>query len=264
MLFATTRSAAADERLSSRDRRRPGDAEERRILTVVVMRLLQLEDGSFIFQSGIEPVRPVSTTHAVGEILRDADALTSEWNAMEAAIGSVAQPYCLEPWAETDGDIVLSPDEWQVLATIGDGRSAAEVADAAALPEFDVARCFVALVERKLIVPGEATADAEPSERDVVPAQDAVERLGTRKTETVDTGEPQHVETMPPPIMRGRGAPPRPASGDGVVLDLTAQAEQVPAGSITPTEEEEEPASELARRWRNLRRGVRDEESPSE
>jgi hypothetical protein len=254
MLFATTRRAAEANRATDRDRRRPSDADEREILASVVMRLLQLTDGSFIFQSDAAPVHPVTGSHSVMEIQEEAERRLVEWQALEAAVGSMSQPYALEVSTDSATDVVLTPEEWQVVATVGGGSSVHDVAVAAALPEVEVARCFQRLIERKLLVSAPA---------DDIPARDGIDSSVDHEHAVVET-DGGWTRDVAPPIMRGRGdgyqqEPPR---SDGVVLDLTTEEERVAAGPAPGDSEvpEDEPVSELARRWRDLRRGVRSDD----
>ena len=257
VIFATTRSGPPQERDDTPDRRRPTEADEARILTSVVMRLLRLHDGAFVFQSGVEPMHPTIGNLAVETVIEQAEELISVWDGIEDAIGSLHQPYALRPGHDTD-QITLTPRQWNVLAGLGAGTSAADVASDAALAEFDVASTMAELIDRKLIMPverppvGPAAADAE-SDPTPEPAEITVTAVVDR-AEAV--GEPTLAERYEY-YVNSRGSELRepPPEVSGIVLDLTDNSVDRVHSPASTKESEPEPASELARRWRDLQRG---------
>ena len=271
VIFATTRSGPSPVHEPGADRRRPNDADVDRILTSVAMRLLRLEDGTFVFQSGVEPMHPATGDLEVAELIERAEQLIGQWLEIEKAIGSMVQPFALRLSNDTE-NITLTPMQWNVLAAIGTASTAAEVASRAAMPEFDVASTMADLIEAKLIT---AVQRDEPIEVPAPPAPTEDIEPPTREPEALPKPVPerQHVAIAEPGAeiaaeptlaeryeyyVNSRGAELRepPPEAGGIVLDLTDGAERALAPASGEPDVESEPASELARRWRDLRRGL--------
>ena len=163
----------------------------------------------------------VEETFDAEDVLGDLGTLLEAWDAIDESLGSTRQPYAMTRDVDNDETIELKGREWNVLTALESGRSAIELADRLRQPELETAQMLVRLKEDGLV---EATEDRAP--------------------EPARTGGGRLIE------------PDR----DDLVVDLTGRS--VP-GSVTfeigdeeadaEMEEEEEPASGLAARWRTLR-----------
>ncbi len=267
VIFATTRAGPGKPE-DAADRRHPADANEANIVTSVLMRLLRLEEGTFVFQSGVEPMHPTTGDLTVKEVLDSAEKLLSTWSEIEDSISSIHQTFAIRPTSDP-GEVVVSAEQWKILAAMGSGRSAAEIASVAALPEFDVASAMADLADRKLITPVELEPeDAEPDAEELVSEGEgpAPETSGSPEPSEIEALELAHVVGEPSLAERyeyyvnSRGAELRepPAEEPAVLLDLTDGAMELLEATAVHDEPPAEPSSELARRWRDLQRGTLD------
>jgi len=134
--------------------------------TEVVFELLRFEDGDFIFETdeaSAEPGAPVS----VEDALSGAEALLSEWTAIEAVVPSTAAFVSLRK--EIDGDeVTLDADRWRQVVAVGGGRTVAGLGEHLGLSDMAVSRMVKELIETGVVDLGDApevVAAVEPSPR---------------------------------------------------------------------------------------------------
>ena len=250
LTYATTRSGPARLNPGQPDRRSPSDGSdaEQASIVAVVARLLRLVDGSFVFQRGIEPVHPTTVQLDVADVIQLADTRNAEWHEILAMIGSVDARFTLRHTVDGD-DVVLSPRQWNVLTSLTPGHSVAEAAALTGHSDLEVARATAELAERKLVTPV-AIEEPVPEPAATPPAEDATTDVLTMPGTDVPLSERYEY------YVNSKGSELREPSLEelGIVLDLTADAEE-PAEVVAAPASEPAPTSELARRWRSLRRG---------
>lgn len=128
--------------------------------TEVVFELLRFEDGDFVFDSddaSAEPHAPVS----VEDALSGAEALLTEWSAIEAVVPSTASFVSLR--TEIDGDeITLPAERWSQVVAIGSGRTVARLGQHLELTDMAVSRLVKELIELGVVDLGDAPEVEEP------------------------------------------------------------------------------------------------------
>lgn len=232
-------------------------------ITEVLVRLGRETSGSFVFQNGVTPEEAVKEPFTVDELLAGAEAELKEWHRIEAIIGTTSQPMRSVGIVDEERTITLSGIEWNTLGVLSANPSTTrEVAERLQIFEIVAGRIIARLVEEGLVevsldpkaAPPKAEEPEDAVEQDPVPAaeaeieveDDASEELSERETREVLSAlsrrdEPEHDG------FEGLGDEPEPAEQ---AVNVDADPED---------DEEQPPASELARRWRNLRAGTADE-----
>ncbi len=138
--------------------------------------LLRWQEGSFRFHTGTEPLNPVEPQE-VAPLIEEAEERLSQWPEISAVVPSLSSRLDLQ--ASVHEDVILSPDQWGLIALIGSGRSVEEVLDGRGLGEFDGCKAVKELVDAGLVqvdhveVSDEAEVlTPEPADDGSVPAQD--------------------------------------------------------------------------------------------
>ena len=128
----------------------------------VVFELLRFEEGSFSFE--IDELSPNGEQpEDVEVLLRDANALLSEWKELEQVVPSLDHQVTLVGSLK-DGEVTITADHWPTVVAIGEGRSVRALATHLHLGELGVTRAV-----RDLVDLGIVTID-EPREQAVPPA----------------------------------------------------------------------------------------------
>jgi hypothetical protein len=130
--------------------------------------LLRLTDGSFKFNTGTPPLNTIEPEE-VAPLLEQAEARLDEWPEIAAVVPSLSSRLRLQESVE--GDVSLTPDQWRLIASIGDGRSVGDVLTATDLAEFDGTKAMKELVDLHLVwvEPLELNASVEVSPADHTP-----------------------------------------------------------------------------------------------
>ena len=234
-------------------------------ITEVLVRLGRETSGSFVFQNGVTPQEAVKEPFAVDEILDGAEAELKEWHRIETIIGTTSQPLTIVLPVDEERSITLSGIEWNTLGILASTASTREVAERQQIFEIVAGRIIARLVEEGLVeiamdpkaagstdhataeTPGE---ESEPGEEAASPVDDdtAAQALSERETREVLSALSRRDETPSGDGFEGLGDDdPTDASDD--------DQDEAP---IESNEDDEPPASELARRWRNLRAAAAD------
>jgi len=267
--YATTRAgddfADADqpERRSSADRRRVelGGIKDRSPdqfhdhlksqIVEVLVRLGREASGSFVFQNGVTPTEPVREPFLVDDLLTDAEAELKEWTRIEEIIGSTATPMTMVETMPADATITIDGMAWNALAVMASSATARRIADQLGQFEIVAARALARLVEQGLVTkaldvppaedPGDETELSEQETKAVLSALTAnpVE-VRTQVEEPVHlVSETELADNAPEDDGWGGLDGPEDEPGDDLDDDIFSG--------------DQPPASELARRWRNLR-----------
>jgi hypothetical protein len=113
--------------------------------------LLRLREGNFKFHTGTQPVNPM-TPQDVAPVLDEAENRLVQWPSIASAIPSL---YCdLSLSDSVDGTIMLRPDQWELIVSIGGGHKALEVLGMRGLGEFDGCRALKELIDLRLVQVG--------------------------------------------------------------------------------------------------------------
>jgi Domain of unknown function (DUF4388) len=110
--------------------------------------LLRLKDGNFRFHSGTEPHNPVEPQE-VAPLMEEAEERLGQWPRISAVVPSLASRLSLE--VLVNAAVSLSPEQWALVASIGGGRTVAEVLGGRGLGEFDGCKAVKELVELGLV-----------------------------------------------------------------------------------------------------------------
>jgi Domain of unknown function (DUF4388) len=111
--------------------------------------LLRLQEGNFYFRAeSTEPSRPVPEQD-VAPLLEEAEARLAEWPAISAVVPSLAAQLSLS--ASVGVPVSLQPAQWQLVASIGGGRSAGLVLEDLELGEFQGCKELAELIDLGLV-----------------------------------------------------------------------------------------------------------------
>ena len=205
----------------STGRRSEGPAE-------VVMEMLRFDDGSFSFDECDEGAP--GDGHPVADVLRDAEALATEWQAVEAVVPSLAAWLTLRPAIDAD-EVIVSGDHWRALAAIAGGATVEQLADRCELSDLAASRTAKELTEAAMIEVGlpMSSDDAAPA-GDAPVAMDIVDH----PTAGVDEGGPVATDWAGPAddlvLLHGDDTPVVLDDGDGRMLPEPLLDEGEPTG----------------------------------
>jgi hypothetical protein len=201
----------------------------------ILVDLARIPNASFAFESGVVSVGGPDTHHDPADVLPLLAERLAAWAEVEESIGSAYEPFVIVAGADPDAALEVSGAHWNLLASLGDGSSAAGLAKRLGLGEYETAMDLAHFAELGLIAPM-----AKVSQHRQPPPQGD----GTALVE--------------PRLIGTGGAPVREpdTTSTSVVLDLTGpRVDESLAGTDDGAEApvEAAPASELAARWRDLR-----------
>lgn len=115
----------------------------------VVFDLLRFVEGAFEFDSGVEPPEGAGAARPVDDVLVVAEARLEEWREIEARVPSLDVRVRLVH--EVDGEVTVSPPQWQVLARVGAGTTGHRIATQLELGELEVCRQLRDLIDDRLV-----------------------------------------------------------------------------------------------------------------
>lgn len=123
----------------------------------VAFELLRFAEASFLFESGTETAQ-AGEPHEVDAVLAEAEVRLAEWREIEAVVPS------LDVWVrmvdELDAGRTVTPQQWRVLAQVGNGAIGHVLADRLEQGEYDVCRELRDLVVDGMVVVDETAASA--------------------------------------------------------------------------------------------------------
>ena len=121
--------------------------------------LLRLTEGSFKFQTNTEPLNSVEPLD-VTPLMEQAEERLAEWPGIAEVVPSLSSELVLQE--SINDDIVLSPEQWRLIASIGSGRRVADLIEAGDLGEFDGCKAIKRLVETGLVHVVSSEVEPEP------------------------------------------------------------------------------------------------------
>ncbi len=198
-------------------------------LTEDMLGLARIPDATFAFEAGVVSVGGPETHHEIGPVVTELAERLEAWSKVEARIGSALEPYIIVAGADEGQTLELTGSDWNLLAALGDGSSAAGLARRTDHDEFDIAIALGRFLDAGLIAPMPDLAPGQES----IPAGSGGGMLAEPRIQPPESAEPT----------------------SEVILDLTVERVYTDPGADDEAEisAREEPASELAARWRDLR-----------
>jgi hypothetical protein len=142
--------------------------------------LLRLDEGHFKFYTGTSPLHAVEPQD-VAPALEEAEGRLVQWEGIAAAVPSLYSQLSLQGSAE--GPVTLSVDQWQLVATIGGGRSVADVLATRGFGEFDGCKAVKELVDLRLV---------HVDSSDVPPAPQLLTPIAERAPEQISEPGSEH------------------------------------------------------------------------
>ncbi len=142
--------------------------------------LLRLDEGHFKFYTGTSPLHAVEPQE-VAPALEEAEGRLVQWAGIVAAVPSMYSQLSLEGSAE--GPVTLSADQWQLVATIGGGKSVADVLATRGFGEFDGCKAVKELVDLRLV---------HVDSSDVPPAPQLLTPMAERSPEQISENGSEH------------------------------------------------------------------------
>jgi hypothetical protein len=195
--------------------------------------LVRLREGSFKFHTGTQPTNATDPLD-VAPLLEEAENRLAEWPGIAAVVPSL---YCeLKLQGTVDGTVMLRPDQWQLVVTIGDGRPVSEVLSARGLGEYEGCKAVKELVDIHLVQVSEGEA----------PASEPEASLGVPAVPTADLSEASATSGAPLQWHREEPQGPEEADDEAEVADLSEVWEEppveAPVAEVEAEAEPEEPA----------------------
>jgi len=131
------------------------DVGGNRTVVDALFALLRLREGTFRFHTGTQPYNPMEPAE-VAPLLEEAESRLMQWPAIAAVVPSLHCELSLQE--SVDGTVMLRPDQWRLVVTIGGGHTVAEVLGLRGLGEFDGTKALKELVDLRLVgvKPGES------------------------------------------------------------------------------------------------------------
>lgn len=142
--------------------------------------LLRLDEGHFKFYTGTSPVHAVEPQD-VAPVLDEAETRLVQWAGIVAAVPSMYSQLSLQ--ASAEGTVTLTADQWKLVATIGGGKSAADVLKTQGFGEFEGCKAVKELVDLRLV---------HVDSSDVPPAQQLLNPAAERSPEAVSEHTFEH------------------------------------------------------------------------
>jgi hypothetical protein len=139
--------------------------------------LLRLGEGHFKFHTGTRPHNAVEPQD-VAPVLEEAENRLVQWPSIVAAVPSTYSH--LNLLESVEGSVMLRPDQWQLVVTVGGGKSVASVLDERGLGEFDGCKAVKELVDLRLVHVD--SSDAPPAPALLTPAADRVLEVTPEET----------------------------------------------------------------------------------
>jgi hypothetical protein len=124
------------------------DVGNHRSVVDAVFALLRLKEGGFKFYTGTAALNPMEPEDVV-PVLEEAENRLNQWPAIAAAIPSLLSELRLADSVE--GTVMLRPDQWQLVTTIGGGRTVGDVLETRALGEFEGCKALKELIDLSLV-----------------------------------------------------------------------------------------------------------------
>lgn len=202
----------------------------------VLFELLRFGEGAFDFE--LDELSPHGEQpEDVEVLLRDANALLSEWKDLEKVVPSLDHQVTLVEALQGD-DVTINAEHWPTIVAVGTGRSVGELAAALSLGELGVTRKVRDLIELGVVTLDQPSSEAVARSLEAVPPPDPTTRTaGPRvpargaRSSLRRTGEAPRVEAprveaprVEAPATGGRRGGPFAGHGSGEVLGTPSAA----------------------------------------
>ncbi|NOY55085.1 MAG: DUF4388 domain-containing protein [Actinobacteria bacterium] len=220
-------------------------------VTDVLVRLLAVTEGSFSFDVGVMTKHQTAYRIDVEAALEAATARSIEWEEIHKVLPRVDVSFRMAP--AIDDEVTIDPNRWAILAALPAAGTPRELALALKIFEFDAARRLAELVTAGLIVAEERRSEPAAVSHGVPeqPPEPVSEERELTSEERELTSEERELTSE------------EAAEVLGSFIGLGDRSEEEPAGQEEGPEERaagagaEEEESDLARRWRRLRKDHR-------
>jgi len=113
-----------------------------------IFELLRLQDGTFSFESDIEPPKRAEP-QTIDAVLADAQIRLSEWQEVAKVVPHLDAIVDMADDAPDD-EVSVTRDHWHLLRSVAGGRSVHDVMDKLGLSEFDTCKQVKELVDARL------------------------------------------------------------------------------------------------------------------
>jgi hypothetical protein len=192
----------------------------------VLFELLRFDEGAFDFE--LDELSPNGEQpEDVEVLLRDANALLSEWKDLEKVVPSLDHQVTLVG-ALPGADVTINAEHWPTIVAVGTGRSVGELASVLTLGELGVTRKVRDLIELGVVSLDEPSPEAVARGLDVAPPPDPTTRTAgprvparSARSSLRRTGEAPRVEA---PVTGGRRGGPFAGLGSGDSLGTPSAA----------------------------------------
>lgn len=196
----------------------------------VLFELLRFEAGAFDFE--LDELSPHGEQpEDVEVLLRDANALLSEWKDLEKVVPSLDHRVTLVEALPGD-DVTIPAEHWPTIVAVGTGRSVDELASALTLGELGVTRKVRDLIELGVVTLGEPSPEAVARSIEAAPPPDPTTRTAgprvparSARTSLRRTGEAPRVDAprveaprVEAPVTGGHRGGPFAGLGSGEAL----------------------------------------------
>lgn len=232
----------------------------------VLVRLGRETTGSFVFQAGETPQEAIKEPFPVDEILAGAEAELKEWHRIEAIIGTTSQLMSTTKVVDEGRSISLSGSEWNILGVLASTATTRDVGESLQMFEIVAGRSIARLVEEGLVQVAEVHPKAAPTDTASPTTQVAPSERGGRTSP--DPGAGAHSDADGSDLSQRETQDlisalshqdEKPSRHGFEGLEDEPEVTEAPSTETANTQshpDDQPPASELARRWRDLRAGA--------
>ena len=235
-------------------------------ITEVLVRLGRETTGSFVFQAGETPQEAVKEPFPIDEILAGAEAELKEWHRIEAIIGTTSQLMTTTKVVDEGRSITLTGSEWNILGVLASAATTRDVGESLQMFEIVAGRIIARLVEEGLVEVAVVHPKAAPPDTASPAAQVTPSEHGGRTEPDADAGA--HSDTDDSDLsqretqdlisaLSHRDEEPSSHGFEGLEDEPeVTEATSTETANTKDRPHDRPPASELARRWRDLRAGA--------
>ena len=131
----------------------------------VVFEMLRFENGTFRFDEGSVP--PDTTEQSdVDDVIAAAEALVTQWSAVERVVPSVHSLVTLAAQIDTES-VLITADQWRLVAAIATGATPRSLGDAFEMTDLEASTRVKDLVETGLVDVGDVVEPAPAPYREL-------------------------------------------------------------------------------------------------
>ncbi len=195
----------------------------------LIFELLRFNEGTFRFD-GDSPVTRHGSPFDVEMLLARAGEMLIEWHEVEVVMPSLDAWLTLAEDLASD-EIIVSRHDWRILAAVGGGLSARQLADRLDLTELGVYCVVRDLVESATLVVNEARSDAIADSDDFTPQPKEAPARARLDALAASFSPDDHIDAPAATML------PEPLPGQGTSFDGAGVASRrEPAAAMAPIE----------------------------